>query len=81
MNGITSYVSAFSPVLSGSYNNGTLSSTGSSGFWWSATASIGNNQYRLYYNGSSLDTSLNYNFFGYSVRCIRSRCGVSALAS
>ena len=72
MNGITSYVSAFSPVLSGSYNNGTLSSTGSSGFWWSATASIDNRQYRLHYNGSSLDTSLNYKFFGYSVRCIRS---------
>ena len=64
--------SAFSPVLSGSYSIGSLSNTGSSGCWWSATASSSSLQYRLYYNGSSLDTSSNIKGYGYSVRCIRS---------
>ena len=71
-NGIRSYVSAFSPVLSGLYYNGTLSSTGSVGYWWSATAGNSGRQYYLYYNGSSLSTG-NYNkCLGYSVRCVRS---------
>ena len=69
----TSYVSAFSPVLSGIYSNGTLGSTGSGGYWWSATASNSNRQYGLTYNGSSLYTNRYYNkYSGYSVRCIRS---------
>ena len=74
MSGITSYVSAFSPVLSGYYFNGTLSDTGSYGRWWSATAGSSSLQYYLYYNGSSLYTSsLNgYKYLGFSVRCIRS---------
>lgn len=72
-NGITSYTSAFSPVLSGTYNNGTLSNTGSGGFWWSATAYSSSYQYYLYYRGSSLDTYFgNYKRYGLSVRCIRS---------
>ena len=70
--GITGYVSAFSPVLSGLYNIGTLSNTGSYGYWWSATAYDSNNQYYLYYNGSSLNTNYGNKGRGFSVRCIRS---------
>ena len=71
--GITSYASAFSPVLSGYYNNGTLYSTGSRGYWWSATASNSRDQYTLYYGGSSLGTSSSSSKdYGFSVRCIRS---------
>ena len=70
--GITGYVSAFSPVLSGLYSSGSLLSTGSTGRWWSATAANINNQYYLYYGGSSLYTNTNRKNFGNSVRCIRS---------
>ena len=72
--GITNQVDAFSPVYSGRYNNGSLGSTGSYGYWWSATAGSSGNQYYLYYSNGSLDTSngrYNRNF-GYSVRCVRS---------
>ena len=74
MGGITSYTSAFSPVLSGVYNNGTLRDTGSNGYWWSATANDTSIQYHLQYNGSSLYTNAYYHSkgFGFSVRCIRS---------
>ena len=70
--GITSYASAFSPVLSGYYTNGTLYRTGSGGGWWSATPLNSDSQYRLYYNGRSLYTNSNSKRLGYSVRCIRS---------
>ena len=74
MNGITSYVSAFSPVLSGDYSSGTLYYTGSYGYWWSATARSSYYQYYLSYNGSSLNTNYGYDgkSNGFSVRCIRS---------
>ena len=72
ISGITSYTPAFSPVLSGYYDNGTLYNTGSGGYWWSATAYSRVSQYRLFYNGSSLNTSDNFKYYGYSVRCIRS---------
>ena len=75
MNGITSYVSAFSPVLSGYYGNGTIYNTGSISRWWSATANISDIQYYLYYNGSSLDTGSYSRYDGFSVRCIRSTPG------
>ena len=71
-NGIRSYVSAFSPVLSGYYYNGALYDTGSNGNWWSATASNGFSRYRLSYNGISLYTSYYNTYYGFSVRCIRS---------
>ena len=70
--GITSYVSAFSPVLSGLYGRGSLSNTGSQGRWWSATAYYSIYQYNLYYDGGSLGTFGNGKDAGYSVRCIRS---------
>ena len=72
MSGITSYVSAFSPVYSGYYIDGSLSSTGSYGFWWSATANSSGSQYSLNYRSGSLNTSSNVKRSGYSVRCIRS---------
>lgn len=71
--GITSYVDAFSPVYSGAYGNGTLSNTGSIGYWWSAIAFNSNIQYNLYYYGGSLNTGLSSSKGnGFSVRCIRS---------
>ena len=71
--GITSYVSAFSPVYSGFYFNGRINDTGSSGYLWSATAYDSDHQYSLYYNGSSLETINSDNkYYGNSVRCIRS---------
>ena len=75
MSGITSYTSAFSPVLSGYYHDGTLYNTGSVSRWWSATANTGNLQYNLYYDGSSLNTNGSSKILGYSVRCIRSTPG------
>ena len=75
MNGVRSYVSAFSPVLSGYYYNGMLGGTGSFGGWWSATADDSSYQYRLGYNGSSLDTDGVSKSYGFSVRCIRSNPG------
>ena len=72
--GITSYRSAFSPVYSGWYNIGSLYDTGSSGFWWSATAYDSDRQHYLYYSGGSfgLGTSGNSKYSGFSVRCVRS---------
>ena len=75
MSGITSYSSAFSPVLSGYYSSGTLNGTGSNGYWWSATAYNSNGQYYLYYGGSSLYTLNSNKNNGFSVRCIRSNPG------
>ena len=75
-NGIRSYASAFSPVLSGRYDYGALNDTGSRGNWWSATARNGL-QYYLYYNGSSLSTDDTSRDSGLSVRCIRNDSGTS----
>lgn len=70
----TSYVSAFFPVYSGYYYeyNGSLRSTGSSGYLWSSTAYSSRSQYRLYYSSGSLDSYFNYKSNGFSVRCVRS---------
>ena len=71
--GITNQRSAFSPVLSGYYYDGTLYRTGSNGYWWSATAYSSSNQYNLYYGGgSSLNTGYYNKSYGSSVRCVRS---------
>ena len=74
-NGIRSYVSAFSPVYSGDYSNGSLGSTGSLGYWWSATAYNSLRQYGLYYSSGSLDTTNLNKYVGFSVRCVRSTPG------
>ena len=74
--GITGYASAFSPVYSGLYSNGSLVSTGSYGYWWSATANDSSYQYGLYYYSGSLAHNVSYvKGYGYSVRCIRSNPG------
>ena len=70
--GITSYSSAFSPVYSGNYYNGSLNYAGSSGRWWSATAYDSNYQYILSYNSGSLYTRDLNKRNGNSVRCVRS---------
>ena len=75
MSGITSYTSAFSPVYSGRYYNGSLYSTGSNGYWWSATANDSTFQYILLYSSSNLNTGSGSKGVGYSVRCIRSNPG------
>ena len=77
MYGITSSVSAFSPVYSGDYANGSLGSTGSRGSWWSSTAYDSNRQYLLTYDSAGLYATYSgaYKAYGYSVRCIRSNPG------
>ena len=73
--GITRYVSAFSPVYSGVYKSGSLLDTGSSGsgYWWSATARYFGEHFELYYNSDRLYSGhSNDRYFGFSVRCIRS---------
>ena len=69
--GITSYVSAFSPVHSGGYNSGSLNNAGTYGNWWSATADNSVRQYYLFYNNGSLYTFGGNKDNGDSVRCIR----------
>ena len=70
--GITNQVSAFSPVYSGGYYDGSLGDTGSFGYWWSATAHDSYSPYILdYYSGSLYTGSLN-KLCGFSVRCVRS---------
>ena len=70
--GITNQASAFSPVYSGYYNNGSLYGTGSLGYWWSATAYNSYYQYSLVYYSGSLNASYYYKHYGLSVRCVRS---------
>ena len=69
--GITSYVSAFSPIYSGRYSNGSLY-TGTFGYWWSSTAADSDYQDNLYYYSGSIKTNLSVKSYGFSVRCIRS---------
>ena len=69
--GITSYSSAFSPVYSGNYVDGSLYGT-TYGRWWSSTAYDNSTQYYLYYYSGSLDAGVNYKNYGFSVRCVRS---------
>ena len=70
--GIRSYSSAFSPVYSGYYRDGSLRSTGSRGRWWSSTADSNDSQYGLGYDSGNLYASGGLKNFGLSVRCIRS---------
>jgi hypothetical protein len=70
--GITSYVSAFSPVYSGYYGNGSLYNTGSYGYWWSSTAIDNYTQYSLRYSSGSLYANYGGKYYGFSVRCVRS---------
>ena len=70
--GITSSVSAFSPVYSGYYDNGSLINTGTAGYWWSSTARTAYSRYGLSYSSGSLSTvSGFFRYYGFSVRCVR----------
>lgn len=68
----TSYISAFSPVLSGHYSDGSLILTGHRSNWWASSEFFGNMKYSLEYNGSSFSTFGEPKPHGVSVRCIRS---------
>ena len=72
--GSTTFVSAFSPIRSGRYLDGSLYS-GSDGYWWSSTASSATDRYDLYYFSGRLysgDNGYHNREFGYSVRCVKS---------
>lgn len=70
----TTYVGAFSPVMSGCYFDGSRQAYGARGYFESSTAANGSYWYTLYYEGGSL--VLNYGSYGRgygaSIRCIRS---------
>ena len=65
------YISSFSPVLGGNYNNGTLNSETMNGVWWGSVAYNGAQRYRLYYNGSSLYTGYYARRNGFYIRCVQ----------
>ena len=70
--GITNQVSAFSPVYSGYYDDGSRIAAGGVGYWWSATANDITGQHYLRYEAGSLDTDHSDKRGGLSVRCVRS---------
>ena len=72
--GSTTNVSAFGAIYSGHYNSGTLSLTGSYGYWWSSTANGTTNRYYLRYYRGSLLSGRYYNDrqYGVSIRCVKS---------
>ena len=71
--GITNQTSAFSPVYSGCYFNGSFEDVGPVGNWLSATTSDYGGVYILNYESGSLDTRTGVDRRGgYSVRCVRS---------
>ena len=65
-------VTAFNAVAAGLYVSGSLSISGSRGYWWSSSAYSTTNRYILYYNTSNGlgSGSVNYRSVGYSVRCV-----------
>lgn len=65
-------VTAFNAVAAGLYVSGSLSNSGSRGYWWSSSAYSTTNRYILYYNTSNGlgSGSVNYRSVGYSVRCV-----------
>ena len=66
-------VTSFSPVLGGSYRNGSLISPTDYGHWWSSEASIGIARYLLNNNGTLYTSSstLNLRLAGFYVRCVQ----------
>lgn len=65
-------VTAFNAVAAGFYDSGSLSNSGTYGFWWSSTARSTANRYNLRYGTSSGLYSGNSSGrdFGLSVRCV-----------
>ena len=77
--GSTTYVSSFSPVLGGYYDNGTLNLESTRGYWWDSTVYNGAIRYLLGYNGSSLYNGGNLRYYGFYVRCVSEEKDVSDL--
>lgn len=75
----SNFPTAFAPVAAGYYNNGSLSSSGSYGVWWSSTASSTTVRYSLNYNTSNglLSGSNYYRDSGRSVRCVKAKPGMT----
>lgn len=68
----TSYISAYSPITGGNYNNlGQLNSS-TYGYWWSSTAYDESSQYRLWYHENNrLGAASGFpKTMGFYVRCV-----------
>jgi uncharacterized protein (TIGR02145 family) len=72
---VTNYTTAAASRLSFTaagnryFTNGTLNSTGSSGYYWSSSVNGGRSSYRNFHSSSTTTSNL-YRAYGYSVRCI-----------
>ena len=65
-------IASFSPVLGGSYSNGSLYDESARGYWWGSTAYTGARRYFLDYDGSSLYTNnRSRRNSGFYVRCVQ----------
>ena len=64
-------ISSFSPVLGGSYYNGTPYNEATHGLWWGSTAYNGAARYLLFYYGSSLYTNNGTRRNGRYIRCVQ----------
>jgi len=62
-------------ALPGGYrnSNGAFYHVGNHGYWWSSTQDKTNIAWirGLYYHGSLVNRDSRYNFYGFSVRCVR----------
>ena len=75
----SNYPREFNPVAAGYYYAGSLSYSGSRGYWWSSTASSTTSRYRLsYYTSNGLSSGNNYSRYnGLSVRCVKAKPGTT----
>ena len=65
-------VAIFSPVLSGTYNNGKLTNNGIEGNWWGSMASsINASRHRLTYTSDALSTGGLRRYDGIAIRCVQ----------
>jgi len=73
------YPNEFNPVAAGYYYNGSLSYSGTYGYWWSSTADSTTGRYSLIYSTRNDLTSgrSGSRDGGYSVRCVKAKPGVT----
>ena len=71
--GSTTYLSIFSPVLGGRYDNSALNHEDTSGYWWDSTAYSGVARYRLVYGDGNLYTNGGNGVrrYGQYIRCVQ----------
>ena len=69
--GSTTYVSAFSPIITGAYMNGTLGSEDTEGNWWSSQSSSATSRARLVYKNDALNTGGLRRYDGIAIRCVQ----------